>query len=324
MESLRFLVGAVAGLLAAGALIVSLAAQGGRFSPRLDVLTHFAPLYLAPAILALALALFAARPMRGPVALTALAAVAAVAVLVAPEFLSVGRDPRAAADAPDQLKVIQFNAWGRNEQAEAAVAWLVAQKPDIIVMQEGGRLRDLLIARGFITSCKGCSAGVMARRAPVRTFAEGRADGHSAYLVSSTYADARGEFTVVAIHRFWPTRFARDRAQTAQLRELIAEAPKERLILAGDFNSTPWSFARRAEDRDFGMIRRTRALFSWPAARISHNRLPAPFPYLPIDHVYAGPGWATVSVERGPKLGSDHYPVVVTLAPADASAVHPR
>lgn len=92
------------------------------------------------------------------------------------------------------------------------------------------------------------------------------------------------------------------------------------MIIAGDFNSTPWSFARRRDDRDFGLIRRTRALFTWPAEKISHNRLPAPFPYLPIDHVYAGPGWATVSVERGPRLGSDHYPVVVTLAPRDAAA----
>ena len=40
-----------------------------------------------------------------------------------------------------------------------------------------------------------------------------------------------------------------------------------------------------------------------------------PLPVLPIDHVYAGPGWATVSVERGPSIGSDHYPLVVILAP---------
>jgi len=27
-----------------------------------------------------------------------------------------------------------------------------------------------------------------------------------------------------------------------------------------------------------------------------------------------------VKVERGPRLGSDHYPVVVTLAPVESSA----
>ena len=41
-----------------------------------------------------------------------------------------------------------------------------------------------------------------------------------------------------------------------------------------------------------------------------------PFALLPIDHVYAGPGWRTVRAERGPRLGSDHYPVIVTLAPS--------
>jgi endonuclease/exonuclease/phosphatase (EEP) superfamily protein YafD len=38
-------------------------------------------------------------------------------------------------------------------------------------------------------------------------------------------------------------------------------------------------------------------------------------PFLAIDHVYAGRDWATVKVERGPRVGSDHFPVVLTLAP---------
>jgi endonuclease/exonuclease/phosphatase (EEP) superfamily protein YafD len=320
MLALRFVLTLVAAALALGAAGAAILAHGGRFSARLDVLTHFAPLYLAPALMALVLAGFATRGMRAPIALTALVAVVAVAALVGPEFLSRGKDPRAAPDAPGQVKVIQFNAWGRNEKAEQAVDWLLSQEPDIIVMEEGGRMRDRLIDAGFHSACKGCSAGVLSRAKPIRTFSEGRTDGHSAYLVSSTFADAGGEFTVVAIHRFWPVRFARYAKQTAKLEGLLADLPKDRLILAGDFNSTPWSFDRRREDRDFGMIRRTRALFSWPAAKISHNRLPAPFPYLPIDHVYAGPGWATVKVERGPELGSDHYPVVVTLAPVTSVA----
>ena len=47
------------------------------------------------------------------------------------------------------------------------------------------------------------------------------------------------------------------------------------------------------------------------------------FPLLPIDHLYAGPGWATVSVRRGPPLGSDHYPLVVTLAPVARDGPRP-
>ena len=56
------------------------------------------------------------------------------------------------------------------------------------------------------------------------------------------------------------------------------------------------------------------ALFSWPAAAFTRWNIRAPFPVLAIDHVYAGAAWRTVSVRRGPRLGSDHYPVVVVLA----------
>jgi endonuclease/exonuclease/phosphatase (EEP) superfamily protein YafD len=91
------------------------------------------------------------------------------------------------------------------------------------------------------------------------------------------------------------------------------------MILAGDFNSTPWSFARREDDRRFGLIRRDRAMWSWPAEFVGPHGFQAPFPFLPIDHIYAGPGWATVSVSRGPRLGSDHYPLIAVLAPVAPS-----
>ena len=32
-----------------------------------------------------------------------------------------------------------------------------------------------------------------------------------------------------------------------------------------------------------------------------------------LDQVYAGAQWKTVSIERGPRLASDHYPVIVVL-----------
>lgn len=315
MTLLRFGLAATLWLAALGALAASCLAQGGRFSARLDVLTHFAPFYLAAACAVLAVALAAYRN-AGHLAVALLAAVASAA-LIAPEFLS--RDPSPRADhGPGELKLIQFNAWGGNTRPDDAVRWLLAQDADIIVLQEASRLRDKLLAAGYQISCGRCSAAVFSKATPVATYAEPPRTGKSSYISSTTFDGPQGAFTVVAVHRHWPIRFAKDRMQTANLHAYLAELPKGRLILAGDFNSTPWSFARRREDRDLGLIRRTRALFTWPAGQLSHNRLPAPFPYLPIDHVYAGPGWATVEVRRGPALGSDHYPVIVTLAPRPA------
>ena len=80
---------------------------------------------------------------------------------------------------------------------------------------------------------------------------------------------------------------------------------------------TPWSFTLKRLDRGLGIERRTHALASWPAGEFSGYRLHSPMPLVPIDHVYAGRDWRTVSVKRGPKLGSDHYPVVVTLRLGD-------
>jgi endonuclease/exonuclease/phosphatase (EEP) superfamily protein YafD len=70
------------------------------------------------------------------------------------------------------------------------------------------------------------------------------------------------------------------------------------MILAGDFNTTPWSFAMRRQDQLFAPLgRRTHAWFSWPA-RLDALRQPWPLPILPIDHVYAGRDWETTRLTR--------------------------
>lgn len=309
-----------AAMLGVSSAALSLLAHGGRVSTRLDILTHFAPIYLAMALVALPLCFAATRELRLGLALCAVAGLVASGALLFPEYLPEGR-AGSPAEGGQRLKVVQFNAWGGNATPEAAAAWIFAQDPDVVVLQEGAEVAAALAATGKLHgTCVDCPVAILTRGKPLSS-ASGVPIGRDfSYLLAVNVASERGAFTVVGAHCFWPVFRTLSKAQAADLRRLVARYPRERMIIAGDFNSTPWSFARRRDDRDFGLIRRTRALFTWPAEKISHNRLPAPFPYLPIDHVYAGPGWATVSVERGPRLGSDHYPVVVTLAPREVPA----
>ena len=93
---------------------------------------------------------------------------------------------------------------------------------------------------------------------------------------------------------------------------VVLAQPRRRLIVVGDFNLTPWSFTLKRQDKALRLRRWTRALASWPAGKFSRI-MAAPAPFLPIDHVYAGSDWRAVRIERGPALGSDHRPVVVTL-----------
>ncbi len=308
-------------LLAAGCALLALAAQGGRFSNKLDALTHLTPLFLVGAVAAGLVWLLAGRKgLITPV--LAGAAIISGLVLIWPE-LSAKRV--FASPETTTLKLVQFNTWVRNSDPERSAAWILEQDPDIVVLEEATRdpgVVQLLADRyPHRTTCDEpipCSTLIMAKRKPI---AEGGLSGpQRANLMGAwaTYSSSAGDFTVVGVHYTWPWPAGPQQMQTKRLAKVLDRFPKDRLIVAGDFNSTPWSFSLQRQDALFGLERRTHGLFSWPAAPISRLNIALPFPVLAIDQIYAGEAWRTVSVKRGPKLGSDHYPVVIKLAHVSA------
>jgi endonuclease/exonuclease/phosphatase (EEP) superfamily protein YafD len=316
-KALMMILDALALALAAVCLVAAAAGQGGRFSARLDVLTHFAPFWLAGAGAAGLYGLIAASPGARPAILgCGFAGVLAAGALILPEMVRPIR-PQVAAAAPRQIKVIQFNAWDRNADVQATADWIAAQKPDLVMMQETeAPIRQAMIHRGFHFQNGIARTAIFSRLQPTYApFIVPMGDWKSLPSFSrATFTGPDGGFSVVAVHMNWPTD--RDQAQNLDgLVRLLGHYPPDRLIVAGDFNLTPWSFALRRLDRRLGVERRDRALFSWPA-RLSPGG-PLAWPLLPIDHLYAGRAWRTVSVARGPGLGSDHYPLIVRLALTD-------
>jgi len=322
--ALTFLLGPPLFLVAALCAGAGMAAQQGRHSLRWDLLTHFAPIWFAGALIAGLVALVALRGLsRWLVVAMGVVGVMASGSLMAPEFTrSTG--PHAGADAPGQLKIVQFNVWSHNAQPEATIDWIAAQRPDIVILEETTpEFRRRVEARtGWRSACRDCEVMIYSHLPMTRGYVGGGpAVGPLAHAV---FHDSQGAFDVVGVHDAWPTDGADQQRQEARLARVLAELPRGRTIATGDFNSTPWSFSRRNWDQAFGLPRRDRAVFSWPAGRITQRRIKVPFPLLPIDHVYAGAGWTTVSVTRGPKLGSDHYPVVAILAPVSPPPAPPR
>lgn len=118
---------------------------------------------------------------------------------------------------------------------------------------------------------------------------------------------------MVGAHALWPAPAGRQQIQTAFLASRLQAFNRDNLILAGDFNSTPWSFSLRRQDALFGLMRRSHALFSWSVRPYSRYKFWTPAPLMPFDHVHAGAAWKTVSVSTGPKLGSDHLPINAVL-----------
>ncbi|MBX3482359.1 endonuclease/exonuclease/phosphatase family protein [Phenylobacterium sp.] len=307
---MRGFVGGVNVVIAGLVVAAALAAGGGLLAgmvPSFDVLTHLAPVYGVVGLLGLVWAVLAGR---GPVAAAALLAAVASAALILPE---VRRDtgPAAPPDAAGQVKVIQINALRTNADVRRVADWLIAQRPDFVMIAEARPdLRDALRAAGWKTAGAGGAQMIFTRERYLVMHRPARRAGALTF-VNATYATASGPVEALTTHVGWPTHRTVG-AELARLEEVVGQLPRERMILAGDFNAAGWSREMRRLDRSLGLIRRDRAAATWPAEVLG---MPWPLPFAPIDHIYAGPGWATVKVERGPWVGSDHYPLVVTLAP---------
>jgi endonuclease/exonuclease/phosphatase (EEP) superfamily protein YafD len=309
-------------ILAIATAIGAALCLGGAVSDRLDVFTHLAPLYLAAGVIMLIVALATRSSGAGDAAvICAASAVVIFALLVAPELIARASQ-RLVAPAAQTVKLVQFNVWDRNIDAVGTARWILAEDPDIVVVEEaddaGARIPALLQGRyPHFSGCEGTRACPTMILSKVGPSAEGRL--HSPGLLSrwggawASFGQGAGAFTVIGVHYTWPVPPDIQQTQSRRLGAFLARFDRQSLIVAGDFNMTPWSFSLWRQDARFGLQRRTRAVFTWPAAAISHFHIRFPFAFLPIDHVYAGKAWRTVGVRRGPRLGSDHFPVVVVL-----------
>ena len=114
-----------------------------------------------------------------------------------------------------------------------------------------------------------------------------------------------------AVHLYPPTSPQRARwrrIQLARLAELMAQVPSPRMLV-GDLNLTPFSpyFKELLGSADLMDARERQGLqVTWPSR-------PLPL-WLPIDHCLTDSSAGVVDVRTGPNLGSDHYPLEVSVA----------
>jgi len=118
--------------------------------------------------------------------------------------------------------------------------------------------------------------------------------------------------TLVAVHLGVGLGSERYAARQEQLAALTSRESKrllgETCFVAGDFNMTPWC----------GDYRRVLAALGAVDVRVGHGILPTwptwcPLLLLPIDSCLVRGDVQVRSVEVGPDMGSDHYPLVVEV-----------
>lgn len=316
----RFLVlpGAVAYLFAVS--IVVLAAD--RLWP-VDLLTFAWPyIGAAGALLALA-ALMTRRIKTIVIALTGLA----VAALPAADV----PDARGSA-AASGIRVLTANLFIENREGPAAfIALLRREKPDIVVLQETtaeweqalsatrlypyessmeARRRDAL--KVFST------LPIRAETELKRAFTEERA--YKQPLRLELDLDGRPLF-LYAIHPETPRQPWQWRDRNAYLSALADAAKgdleKAPVIVAGDWNTPPWSPFFRGFLKQAGLAS-TGGGWLQPVTRFSMKLDALAYIGASIDQIAVSPDFSLRARRIGPPFGSNHLPVIVDLAPPES------
>ncbi len=292
------------------AVIANLLPLGARFWWALELTAHFRLQYLG--VTAVLLVLVALR--RRWAAAAALLAAGAVSVAAVLPYL-----PTRSATAtvgPATLKVLTVNVSYRPFSPRAMLELVRQADPDVLLIQELtphaeqvlAELDTLFPAHHKFPAGGPRGIGLWSRHEleSSTTFALGRLPA-----IEARVRLPQGVVTIINAHLNSPVSARRAAARNAELRELAARssAVEGPLIVAGDFNITPYSpfFADWLAESGLTDTRRGRTLsISWPTW--------LPWVGIPIDHVAVNSHFSIVSHRPLANFDSDHWGVLVELA----------
>lgn len=310
-------------LLAAAVVLVgaaTLLAQCARLGWLPELASHFRPQYLL-ALAIVAPALLVAR--RRGLALAAALLALPNAWYTLPYLLPLVAPASAASLADDSVSVVSLNLWYRNERYGDVRAYLERRAPDVLVLTEltprwVAELRPVTAAYPYWMSVDRLTPwglGVYSKF-PLAGARSTDLGVPGSVNVVTNVALPGGDVELFAVHLSSPSTPARAAMRDGQLVRLaeIAGSPAARRVSApprlvvGDLNVTPFSPALRDFLAGTGMADARRAqglLGTWPTWM--------PLLQVQIDHCIADPSLAVARVTRGPAVGSDHYPLEISI-----------
>jgi endonuclease/exonuclease/phosphatase (EEP) superfamily protein YafD len=302
-------------LAAAGLTLITLFAFAARLWWAFDLFSHFRLQYVVAALV-LSVAALAVRAYPS-------AAVLAVVALVhgwAIKDLWWGGAANAAPGGGVPLRVASLNVLAMNRTPDAVLEFVRAADADLVVLIDARHdyWDRILSALGELYPYRAPQAWrarpplILFSRHPIVDQDVVRPPGgRRPYLVAAV-AVGGATVMVAGVHPSSPspTEPVGTRRRNRELDHIaaVAGAAERPVIVAGDFNSTPWSphfrdFLAAAGLRNaadgHGYIG-TWPTWFWPAL-------------IPIDHVLLKGPLVATAVRRGPAIGSDHFPIVADL-----------
>ena len=219
------------------------------------------------------------------------------------------------------MRVVTFNIRFDNDRIDGVDKFLNDTDADVVVLQEVTKDHLAPLHQGLdarYPHSLGEFGIVIFSKYPIN--ADGRVDrpGYPEWirlLARWVELDVNGTAVeVVGVHLarpFYPVLQEHDVAALTQF-VLTRKLP---LIVAGDFNMTPWTDQLKQFTHLSGLGRFNTFHFTWP---MRWRRYPIP-PLVAIDNVFASQDFAKIDAAGGPRLGSDHRPVIADIALAPAA-----
>jgi endonuclease/exonuclease/phosphatase (EEP) superfamily protein YafD len=301
-------------LAAAGLALITVFALAARLWWAFDLFSHFRLQYV---IVALTLGVPALATRAYPTA-AVLAVVALVHGWTIKDLWWGGTASAAPGGVP--LRVLSANVLSANRTSEKVLEMVRAVDADLVVLVDARQKRWQPVLTALRALYPFSAPQAARERPPVILFSRypivdqqlvRPPGGPRPYLLAEIAVD--GETLLVAgVHPSSPSsREPRDTRRRNRELNHIAEIAREAdrpLIVAGDFNTTPWSpyfqdllaaAGLRNAAEGYGYIGTWPASF-WPAL-------------IPIDHVLLKGPLAATTLRRGPAIGSDHFPIIADL-----------
>lgn len=291
-----------------------------------ELTSHWRPHYLV--LLLLLTLLFVWRRRYGRAALTAVFATINL-VLVAPLYVPsaasvIYATSVHAADVPT-YRAVMLNVYTDGKHYGEVLDFLHTADPDVIVLTEvlqgwSKALEPLLATYPYTNyeAARNYGGTVIYSRFPLAagsSFAAISANGNGRPTALVQLDIAGQPVTIIGTHPRSPQSVGRMEERNAQMVELGNKVAQQSgaVLLLGDLNTTPWS----------PIFKQFLALSGLKNGRLGFG-LQATWPSLvgslgiPIDHALISPGIHITQFQRGPNVGSDHYPIIVDFS-LDAS-----
>lgn len=226
----------------------------------------------------------------------------------------------ATAEAPTEskrfLRVVTFNIRFDNDRIDGVDRFLNETDADVVVLQEVTKDHIGPLHRGLDARYPhsiGEFGTVIFSKHPIK--ADGRVDrpGYPEWirlLARWVELDVNGTpVELVGVHVARPFYPVLQEHDVAALTKFVLTRTRP-VIVAGDFNMTPWTDQLKRFTHVTGLGRFNTFHFSWP---MRWRRLPI-VPVVAIDNVFASRDFARIDTVAGPRLGSDHRPIIADIA----------